>query len=191
MDQSEQHLRLEMERLHHESFGWALACCRHNREEAAETLQTVYLKVLEKRARFEGHGEFKSWLFGVIRRTASERRRKEWRRTVVMTHFQETPLSTKAEEIPDPSDLAHSHERTEQFRTLLAQLPDRQREVLHLVYYHDLTITEAARSMEVSVGSARKHYHRAKKRLGQLLSENDKSTDCGNQSLQDPITDGN
>lgn len=191
MDQSEQHLRLEMERLHHECFGWALACCRQNREEAAETLQTVYLKVLEKRAKFEGHGEFKSWLFGVIRRTASERRRKEWRRTEVMTRFQESPLSTTAEEIPDPSDHAHSHERTEQFRALLAKLPDRQREVLHLVYYHDLTITEAAKSMEVSVGAARKHYDRAKRRLGQLLSDTNESPDCRNRSLQDPITDGN
>ena len=53
----------------------------------------------------------------------------------------------------------------------LEQLPDRQREVLILVFYQEMTIKEAAKSMEVSIGSARVHYDRGKKKLRAILSD--------------------
>jgi DNA-directed RNA polymerase specialized sigma24 family protein len=39
------------------------------------------------------------------------------------------------------------------------------------VFYHDLSVAEAATAMNVSIGSARRHYERAKQRLRQYLSE--------------------
>ena len=69
--------RDELERLHGASFGWAMSCCGHRREEAEDVLQTSYLKVLDGSARFAGGASFKTFLFAVIRRTAAERRRRE------------------------------------------------------------------------------------------------------------------
>ena len=63
-------LRFRLERLHAESFGWAMCCCGRNQEAARDALQEVYLKVLEGKARYAGEGSFKTWLFAVIRRTA-------------------------------------------------------------------------------------------------------------------------
>src|SRR5688572_27714838 len=74
-------LKAELERLHGASFGWALNCCRHDRAEAEEVLQTVYLKILEGKARYRGDSSLKTWLFAVIRNTAiTEQRRSLLRR---------------------------------------------------------------------------------------------------------------
>ena len=39
--------------LHPASAGWALSCCRWDREEAEEVLQVTYLKILDGRALLE------------------------------------------------------------------------------------------------------------------------------------------
>src|ERR1700692_2665627 len=67
----------QLEAHHVESYGWALSCCRHCREEAENVLQIVYLKVLGRRAIFDGRSSFKTWLFSVIRHTAAGERRTE------------------------------------------------------------------------------------------------------------------
>jgi RNA polymerase sigma-70 factor (ECF subfamily) len=52
-------------------------------------------------------------------------------------------------------------------------LPARQREVLDLVFFHEMTVEQAAEVMDVSTGTARTHYHRGKLRLLELLGTED------------------
>jgi RNA polymerase sigma-70 factor (ECF subfamily) len=54
---------------------------------------------------------------------------------------------------------------------VLATLPERQQQVLHLVFYQDLSLREAAEVLGVRVGTARVHYERGKKRLRALLEK--------------------
>src|SRR5262245_62382199 len=75
-------LTAQLEAHHASSYGWALACCRRDPSEAEEVLQSVYLKVLEGKARFDGRASFKTWLFAVIRKTASDHRRKNVLRAI-------------------------------------------------------------------------------------------------------------
>ena len=161
MDDAE--LRDELERYHPESYGWALGCCARNRDEADEVLQIVYLKILAGRARFGGRATFKTWLFSVIRRTAiDEWRRRVVRRLALMSH-EESGARVAREEAADEA-VERSQIRA-MFCRALGALPRRQREVLQLVFYHDLSLQEAADVMDVSLGSARTHYDRGKKRL--------------------------
>ena len=150
---------------HAESFGWALACCSWRRNEAEDVLQEAYLKVLDGRARFEGRSSAKTWFFSVIKRTASEVARKQKRRDAIR-------LSVVHDDAPAPMPPDAAAERSDETRQLLnalAQLPQRQREVLHLVFYSDETLKAAAAALSISVGSARTHYHRGKQRLAELL----------------------
>jgi RNA polymerase sigma-70 factor (ECF subfamily) len=160
-------LRARLEALHAESWSWALACCRGDVTQAEEALHVTYHKVLDG-ARFEGRSSFKTWLFGVIRLTALDQRRGNWRR-----FLRWAPLSAAenhTDRRPTAPDTLASDERCAEVRTALHGLAARQSEVLRLVFYHDLTLDEAALVMGVSAGTARTHYERAKERLRQRLA---------------------
>src|SRR5256885_15417669 len=69
-------LTAKLEELHAAAFGWALSCCGWDRSAAEDVLQATYLKLLDGRARFDGRSTFRTFVFGVIGRTAREARRR-------------------------------------------------------------------------------------------------------------------
>lgn len=162
-------LEEELERLHPAAFGWALSCCEGDRGAAEDALQATYLKILDGRARFEGRSSFRTWVFGVLRRTAAEERRRGrgWRWK---------PLELVSGR-PTGGDDHHADAqvlRSEESARLLGALgtlSSRQREVLHLVFYQGLTIAEAAEAAGMELGTARTHYARGKAALRKLLEE--------------------
>ena len=127
----------------------------------------TYLAVLDGRAQYHGRSAFRTWLFGVIRLTASSHRRRHWWRRVL--------LDRNAHRVDGPAEHASldadviQRERAERLERALAHLSERQRSVLQLVFYHGLTVDDAAAALGISVGSARTHYARGKARLATLL----------------------
>jgi RNA polymerase sigma-70 factor, ECF subfamily len=165
-------LKDELEKLHGASFGWALSCCRRDHADAEEVLQTAYLKILEGKARFRGDSSLKTWLFAVIRKTAISEYRKRLLRNLAFSGGAERRDETISA-IDTPPRVFEKSEMQKQFKAALAKLPARQREVLHLAFYEDLSLSEAAGVMGISIGSARQHYERGKKHLRAWLSEAD------------------
>ncbi|HEY5609910.1 MAG TPA: RNA polymerase sigma factor [Thermoanaerobaculia bacterium] len=166
MERSE--IERHLEELHPVSWGWALSCCERNRDFAEDVLQMTYLKVIEGKARFDGRSRFKTWLFGVIRNTALEYSRWRSVRRRIVEAFARRPFDTESNEAE------RRVEQREQNRMLigaLRRLARRQREVLELVFYHDLTIDEAAEAMGISVGAARVHYARGKQNLKEAICD--------------------
>jgi RNA polymerase sigma-70 factor, ECF subfamily len=157
-------LEAELERLHRASYAWSLSCCRGDREEAEDVLQESYLKTLDGRARYAGGSSFKTFLFGVVRRTAAEHRRRAWLQRLRLASW-----SRGHREVPAVSRSTEA--RSSRLEGALARLAARQRDVLDLVFGHDMTVEEAARALGISTGSARQHYDRGKKRLRKALEE--------------------
>jgi RNA polymerase sigma factor (sigma-70 family) len=158
-----------LEELHTASHRWALICCRGDREEASDVLQTVYLDVIAGRARFDGLASARTWLFAVIRRTAAGRRRLRVVRGVLLgTWARRRP---EADVSPDPGARLETAERIARIKVAMASLSARQRQILELVFHHDLTIEEAARILGIGLGSARTHYERGKRALLERLTE--------------------
>jgi RNA polymerase sigma-70 factor (ECF subfamily) len=162
---SESELHRQIEQHHQSAFGWALRCCDRRREEAQDVLHTAYVKVLDGRARFNGSSSFRTWLFALIRNTAADQRRSWLRR---LRPEKEPPTSLTMSTSEQSFLQAEQAARIER---ALAELPARQREVLHLAFYQDMTLQEAAEVMSVSIGSARTHYERGKAKLRELLKE--------------------
>ncbi len=162
MDREE--LERELETLHPASFAWALGCCGRDRDEAEEVLQDVYVKIFEGKARFDGYSTLKTWLFAVIRKTVASQRRRHWLRAHMLR-----------ERIRPPTESETTHQRVERAERTAALvralngLARRQREILELVFYHEMTIQHAAETVGISVGAARVHYQRGKKNLATHL----------------------
>ena len=161
-------LRRELERLHAATFGWALSCCRWDRAAAEDVLQASYLKLLDGRARYDGRSSLRTFVFGVVARTAREtRRRAALRRWVPLASLFLGP--GLADGRPDPAAAVARADATARLVEALRRLPGRQRQILHLVFYEDLTIAEAATVAGVAIGTARTHYERGKAALRKLL----------------------
>ncbi|PRY87584.1 RNA polymerase sigma factor [Mongoliibacter ruber] len=142
--------------LHAEAYIWARQCCNFDACLAEDILQQVYLKILEGKARFNGQSSTKTWLFAVIRYTAIENFKKE-------NHL--FPLEESMDLIieEEPEETVGSHEK------LIQMLPEKQREVMLLVFYHGLTLEKSAEVMGIHIGTVRTHYDRAKKNLKTLI----------------------
>jgi RNA polymerase sigma-70 factor (ECF subfamily) len=156
-------IQAEIERLHAAGFAWAMVCSDRNRERAEDVLQTSYLKVLDGRAAFEGRSSFKTFLFGVIRRTASEERRREAVSRLVFGSPAPEPGGAQPEEGLSLDLLA--------LRRAVEGLPRRQREVLQLVLSMGMTLREASETLGITQGAASVHYARGKRRLAVLLED--------------------
>ena len=177
----------ELERLHSQCWSWALTCTRGQRGEAEDVLQMTYLAIVDGRARFDGASSLRTWLFAVIRNHA----RSRWRlmRRTLEAVARLASFAPGAE--PPTDDGAPEHDYTQQrsnqrvlaaFRTL----PVRQREILDLVFYRDLSIAEAAAVMGVAVGTARLHYERAKAAMRRVLADlaiDERPTPVGSEEL--------
>lgn len=162
-------VRALLEQHHRESYGWALACCDRDPERAENVLQSTYMEVLDRRAVFDGRAAFKTWLFAVIRNHA----RREWRRSFWQLRRAaswEEGLAVAGRETA-ADEVVYLGEMRELLQRALARMPRRQREVLQLVFYHDLSLAETAQVLGIGLGSGRRHYDRGKKKLRRFLEE--------------------
>lgn len=161
----------ELEPLHEDAFGWAVVCRGGDVDMAADALQEAYLKVVSGLASFGGRSSLKTWWLGVVRFTVLEQQResRRWRRMAERLLGWISLIGPESYEgqgegidvLPD----------VESLNLALGQLPARQSEILHLVFQEQCSLGEAAMVMEISIGSARQHYDRAKRKLRSLLCE--------------------
>lgn len=152
--------------LHDSAYRWALTCTGFDEEHAHEVLQMVYLEILGGRAVYEGRSSLKTWLFAVIRNTALR-----LAATARRARALEDRLADAAEDAAADA-CAHELSRRQTRQAILSALETlspQQRQIIELTYYHELTVAEAARVMGITLGSARQHFHRAKRTLTDAL----------------------
>jgi RNA polymerase sigma factor (sigma-70 family) len=117
----------------------------------------TYLAIIEGRARFDGASSLKTWMFAVIRNQARSRSRQIRHALQYLTR-----IAAFAADEQGGSDLDAQADR---IVAALHALPNRQREVLDLVFYRGLAIAEAASVLGIALGTARIHYERGKAAL--------------------------
>lgn len=117
--------------------------------DAEDVLQEVFIKRLYQAPRFRSPEHERNWLFQVALNLC----RDEWRRC----RRSELPLEA-AEGVPLPAAELSLLEQ-------VANLPEKQRTVLHLHYYEGYSLREIAQILEVSVPAVKMRLKRGREAL--------------------------
>ncbi|MBC7279356.1 SigE family RNA polymerase sigma factor [Nocardioides sp.] len=139
-------------------------------EDAEDLVQTTLIKVVPKWGRIQDNPE--PYVRKVLAREATNRwRTRRWRETLV-------------EHLPDREGPGASLTWSLTVRDALLQLPPRQRAVIVLRYYDDLTERETAATLGIAIGTVKSQTSDALTRLRTLIPDLSASDDSSVASLR-------
>lgn len=157
LDKNPKISRSALEGLHEQLFAWALSRSDFDRAVAEDLVQQTYVELLTGKARFEGRSSLKTFVFAVVQNLAKSRyRRIASRLKLASTVAGEPALVEVMQTEAGPNPAVWS---------AVQSLPQRQRDIIELVFCRDMTVEAASVVMGVTSGTGRVHYDRAKKAL--------------------------
>ena len=136
-----------------------------SREHADDLLQEAWLRIHRVRHTYRPGEPVLPWIYAIARRVRVDGYRRTRRITlheIGMELLPEVPAQADARN-PGPT-----------FDTLVAALPEAQREVVTMLKLGGLTLDEVARATSSTVGAVKQKAHRAYERLRKLLQIQEK-----------------
>lgn len=124
---------------------------------AADLSQDTWLKVLRGIAQLRAPASLRAWLFGIARRVAMDRLRRQYTRA--------EDGDTVLEDLPMPQPDTDLESDLEALQDNIERLPLRERETLALFYLRELTIDEIAGLLDVPAGTVKSRLYRARQLL--------------------------
>ena len=124
---------------------------------AEEVLQETMVVVWRQAGKFKGASKVSTWILGIARNLAFNLLRKEARGDRL------------PDETPGESNPAGRVERAIHVERAMATLPEHHREVIHLVYYEEMSMREAADVLGIPEGTVKSRMHHARKALAKEL----------------------
>src|ERR1043165_2520833 len=122
-----------------------------NHDLAADATQETGLRFLRALPTFKGQSELRTWSLGIALNVAREMQRKQRR-----------PDPPAVLDFGSPaSQGAQVAEVRDQIRSVLAQLPERQREAITLRFFEDLSTDQTAAAMGCAAGTVKATLHQA------------------------------
>lgn len=136
-----------------------------NQTEAEDIVQTVFLKVYSNLDKYdETKASLSTWIYTITRNTVYDYL-KEKRGHPVLELVDNTVDSAE-----EPDDSLLNQEALEELACALQKLPQNQRDIIILIYYHGKPKTEVAKILAISYGQLRYLHDKALSRLKETLS---------------------
>lgn len=137
-----------------------------DRQLADDITQDVFIKAYYRIETYHGSSSFKTWLLTITRNTTFSYKRNAFFRKVVLFDtitFRENGQSAE-------NAFIEARYADDIWQIIMA-LPHKYREVLVLDMHHELTNEEAAKLLNVSLGTVKSRLHRARKKVQQKFKE--------------------
>jgi RNA polymerase sigma-70 factor (ECF subfamily) len=140
---------------------WAHAVT-HDEDEAEDVAQLVLLRLHARVSEYQGRSRFTTWLYRITRNLATDRRRREAKRSALLLN-QVNSLATDQAVRDTPAE-APPH-LAELVRFYLEELPGRQREVFELSDVQGLDSTQVGARLGISGSTVRVLLARARRTI--------------------------
>ncbi|MDB5523105.1 MAG: polymerase sigma factor, sigma-70 family protein [Rhizobium sp.] len=126
--------------------------------EAEDLVHDALVRAYERKETFRAGGNLKSWLLSILHNTHVDKRRSEFARQ------KRDDAAFRQADWAEGAAQEHSV-HLGQIRSAFLELPDEQREALHLVAIEDLSYQQAADALGIPVGTLMSRVSRARARL--------------------------
>lgn len=128
---------------------------------AEDIFQDVFLKVSQKLHTFHGESSIKTWIIRITINTSKDYLKSAWKQKVTtITELHENTLMGE-----DQYSSVEQKEDNQALRKTVMELPDKYKDIILCVYFHDMTINEAAKILHIAEGTAKSRLSRAKEKL--------------------------
>jgi RNA polymerase sigma-70 factor (ECF subfamily) len=127
----------------------------------------TFVEIIVKKSKFKNDYMFKTWLFKIARNNTIDYLRKQSKRKA-------KPIEDLENELSDKETLENSIIKDEQSRQLhnaMATMHNEYRDVLHLIYFSDMSYEEAAAVLGKNVRQVKNLIYRAKQTLRSVLEK--------------------
>ena len=147
---------------------WYRLCLSQLRDPhlALDATQETALRFLRQLPQFRGDSQLRTWSLGIAINVVREIRRGR-RRAADLDDAQ----CESANAAQSPESMAQQAESAGRLHAMLAQLPDRQREVVILRYFEELSTEQTAATMNYAVGTVKATLHQALRSLREKLKQ--------------------
>lgn len=136
----------------------------NNKEEAEDVLQEAFVSAFQHIQTFDGKNTFGSWLKRIVINRSIDVLKKK-RIALISIDHQDFPQEETSEETAMEYDI-------QTVKASLFQLPDGYRSILSLYLFENMGHKEIAELMGISEGTSKSQYHRARKKLIELIHKN-------------------
>ncbi len=150
---------------------------------AADLMQETWLRVFQHAARYDVTRKLNTWLFTIASHCCLDalRMRRRLNQSAQQVRHAE---ADRAQGPSDPHDQILAQERLAAVRRAFQTLPEQQRSVFLLRYYHGQSYQEISAILQCPLGTVKSRLHRVVQHLQQTLSA------WGYETLPDPSPQG-
>jgi RNA polymerase sigma-70 factor, ECF subfamily len=131
---------------------------------AEDLISEVFLDVWRQAGRFEGRSAVSTWVLAIARFKALSALRKK-----PDAPLDEESLGAVEDPADDPQETLEKKDKSALIRKCLSRLSAEHRAIIDLVYYHDMSVEEAAQIVGIPENTVKTRMFYARKRLGELL----------------------
>ncbi len=132
---------------------------------AEDIFQDVFIKVNQKISTFEGNSSVKTWIIRITINTCKDYLKSAYsRRVVPMMEYQEDAIISESD-----YDEVEKQDTKELIKKAVLSLPSKYKDLVLCVYFQEMSLTEAAKVLNIAEGTAKSRLSRARQKLKLIL----------------------